>query len=196
MTDHGDRPEIESLVERARRGDHLAFTALYDAYAERLYRFVRFRVGDDLDAEDLVQRVFLKVVEALPRYEQRGAPFAAWLFRLARNAVIDHVRTRHPAEPLDAETMRASPDRGPEDLALSAVEFDAVEHALRALTADQREVVAYRFFGGLSPAEIGVVMGKREGSVRALQFRALAALRQELAQGTEPALALGPEAAR
>jgi RNA polymerase sigma-70 factor (ECF subfamily) len=183
MNDHVETLDIEALVARARRGDHAAFTALYDAFAGRLYRFIRFRVGDDRDAEDLVQRVFLKVIEALPRYEQRGTPFAAWLFRLTRNVVIDHVRTRRPAEPLEALTARPATDRGPEELALSAIELDAIEAALDVLTPEQREVIAYRFFGGLSPAEIGLVMGKREGSVRALQFRALAALRRELADG-------------
>jgi RNA polymerase sigma-70 factor (ECF subfamily) len=141
-------------------------------------------VRDDLDAEDLVQRVFLKMIEALPRYQERGRPFAAWLFRLARNAVIDHGRTRHPAEPL-AHAVGAAPGPGPEEVALTALEIAAIETAMDALTQQQRDVIAYRFFAGLSPAEIGALLGKREGTVRALQFRALVALRRELAeQGT------------
>ena len=178
MIEHEDT--IDSLVARAAKGDHVAFGALYDAYAERLYRYVRFRVRDPLDTEDLVQRIFLKVIEALPRYEARGTPFGAWLFRLAHNAVIDHVRVQRPSESLETQLERASTARDPEQAALATLEMDEVTLALGTLTAEQREVIAYRFFGGLTPAEVGRIMGKREGSIRALQFRALAALRREL----------------
>jgi RNA polymerase sigma-70 factor (ECF subfamily) len=178
MTDHDH--DVPDLVARAQRGDHTAFAALHDRFAARLYRFARFRVGNASDAEDVVQRVFLKMIEALPRYEERGTPFAAWLFRLARNTVIDHVRTRHAAEPLEDQLARPAPGRGPEELAIAADELDALAAAMRQLTPEQRDVVAYRFFAGLSPAEIGLIMDKREGTVRALQFRALGTLRREL----------------
>jgi RNA polymerase sigma-70 factor (ECF subfamily) len=179
MTNNDDA--INSQVERAQRGDRAAFAALYALFAERLYRFTRSRVANAQDAEDIVQQVFLKMIEALPRYRQRGTPFAAWLFRLARNTVIDHGRTRHPTETLEPHTERATLDAGPEALAMVAVQMMTVESALRGLTPEQQEVIALRFFAGLGPAEIGHVMGKREGSVRALQFRALSALRRELA---------------
>jgi RNA polymerase sigma-70 factor (ECF subfamily) len=178
MAEHDET--IDALVERAARGDHVAFGGLYDAYAERLYRFVRFRVRDPFDAEDVVQRIFLKVIEALPRYEARGTPFAAWLFRLARNAVIDHVRAQRPVEPLGPMSERVAALRDPEQVALARLEMDEVAVALATLTTEQRDVIAYRFFAGLTPAEIGQIMGKREGSIRALQFRALAALRAQL----------------
>lgn len=176
-----DDDTIDEFVARAAAGDHVAFAALYDAYADRLYRYVRFRVRDPLDTEDLVQRIFLKVIEALPRYEARGTPFGAWLFRLAHNAVVDHVRGHRPTEQIGALAERASDVADPELSAMAALELDEVEAALARLTSDQREVIAYRFFADLAPAEIGRIMGKREGSIRALQFRALAALRHELA---------------
>lgn len=182
MTEHDD--VLDDLVRRARAGDHTAFSAIYERFADRLYRFVLFRSGDAAEAEDIVQGVFIKVIEALPRYEMRGVPFATWLFRVARNATIDHLRTRRPVEPLDTELEWVAPDRGPEDLALAGVELDAVAAALQRLTSEQRDVIAYRFFAGLSAAEIGVLMGKREGTIRALQFRALGALRRLLAAET------------
>jgi RNA polymerase sigma-70 factor (ECF subfamily) len=175
-----DEDEVRRLVDRAKNGDHLAVGALYDRYADRLYRFARFRMPDPRDAEDLVQRVFLKMIEALPRYQSRGTPFGAWLFRIARNAVIDQHRTRRVNEPLEAAGHHATTIRGPEDLAVTATELDALASALRQLTDTQREVIAYRFFAGLSPREIGKVMGKREGSIRTLQFRALHTLRRQL----------------
>jgi RNA polymerase sigma-70 factor (ECF subfamily) len=88
--------EVDALVERAKAGDRAALGALYDRLADRVYRFAFFRVGRRADAEDLVQRIFLKMIESLPRYQSRGIPFEAWFFRLARNTVIDHLRARRP----------------------------------------------------------------------------------------------------
>src|SRR3974390_1073231 len=104
-----DRAAVDELVERAKHGEEDAFIAIYDAFADRLYRYVVFRVRNHADAEDLVQRIFMKMVEALPRYQQRGVPFGAWVFSLARNAVIDHGRTRR--DHMSLESVRApSPD--------------------------------------------------------------------------------------
>ncbi|MEX0630784.1 MAG: sigma-70 family RNA polymerase sigma factor [Chloroflexota bacterium] len=175
-----DELDERQLVERAKRGDAFALGALYDRYAERIFRFTRFRLGDPHDAEDVAQRVFLKMIEALPRYHSRGTPFGAWLFRIARNAVIDHQRGRRLPEPLEMATDQPSAAPGPEELAISATEVVALEAALNELTEEQRDVIAYRFFAGLSPREIGALMGRREGSVRALQFRALGSLRRHL----------------
>jgi RNA polymerase sigma-70 factor (ECF subfamily) len=177
MSDHGD---IDALVERAARRDADAFHALYEHFAPRLYRFALARVRDPNDAEDLVQRVFVKMIEALPRYEQRGLPFAAWVFRLARNAVIDFERTRRPTQDLDAVADWEGGDPGPDELAERSFDHERLLRAMRGLTNEQRDVVTLRFFGGLSPADIGALMDKREGSIRALQFRALETLRRTL----------------
>lgn len=183
MTDR--EQEVEELVERAQGGDRAALGALYDRMAGRVYRFALVRVGSRPDAEDLTQRIFLKMIEALPRYQRRGIPFEAWLFRLARNAVIDLLRTRRGHEPLDALVGAHSTARGPEESAELAADFAGIERAIRALTATQQEVIAYRFMAGLTPREVGLVMGKREGTVRALQFRALEALRRSLGRDAQ-----------
>jgi RNA polymerase sigma-70 factor (ECF subfamily) len=181
MSDHADFEEaVDELVDRAAHRDADAFRALYEHFAPRLYRFVLIRVRHASDAEDLVQRIFVKMIEALPRYEQRGLPFAAWVFRLARNAVIDFERTRRPTDDLDLLADVDAGQPGPDDLAERSVERERLLVAMRGLTADQRDVVTLRFFGGLSAAEIGALLGKREGSIRALQFRALDALRRAL----------------
>ena len=91
-----DDVAIDALVRRAAAGDPAAFAGLYDAYAPRVRRFLRHQLGDGDLAEDLLQRTFVKMIEALPRYRSRGLPFGAWVFRIARNAVIDHRRTSHP----------------------------------------------------------------------------------------------------
>jgi RNA polymerase sigma-70 factor, ECF subfamily len=175
-----DDDTIDRLVAAAQGGDPEAFGALFDRYYAPVHRFVAARVGRPSDAEDLAQLVFVKALEALPRYEARGVPFGGWLFRLARNVVIDHVRTRREHVPLDIAAERTAEDAGPDDLAEMRQELDGVARALRRLTPEQREAIELRFFAGLSAKEAAVAMGRQEGTVRGLQFRAIAALRREL----------------
>ena len=172
--------DVEDLVARARAGDRAALGLLYDRLAGRLYRFVLFRIGSHTDAEDVVQRIFLKMIVALPRYQPRGVPFEAWLFRLARNDVIDHLRVRRSNVPLEALVGVPSPARAPDEAAEEAADLASIRRALGDLTAIQRDVIAYRFIAGLTPRQVALVMRKREGTVRALQFRALEKLRRSL----------------
>src|SRR5207249_9739015 len=190
-----DDAAIERLVKQSRDGDAQAFGHLFDYYSEPVYRYIASRVRRPSDAEDLTQTVFVKALEALPRYESRGIPFGGWLFRLARNAVIDHVRTRHDHAELDSITDWTHGDAGPDEIAVVRQELDAVGAALAGLTDEQRETIALRFFAGLSAREAAEAMGKQEGTVRGLQFRAIAALRRQLgidAGEPEPVDGLSP----
>jgi RNA polymerase sigma-70 factor, ECF subfamily len=182
-----DDAAIERLVAEARNGDTWAFGMIFDHYHDSIYRFIASRVHRPTDAEDLTQHVFVKALEALPRYEARGIPFGGWLFRLARNAVIDHVRTRHEHAELDAVVGWAHGDSGPDEIAVVRQELDAIGAALATLTDDQREAIELRFFAGLSAREAAEAMGRQEGTVRGLQFRAIAALRRELGIDGPPA---------
>lgn len=175
-----DDEAIERLVATAKAGDPEAFGSLFDVYYGPVCRYVAARVGRPSDAEDLAQLVFVKALEALPRYELRGVPFGGWLFRLARNVVIDHVRTRREHVTLDVIVEKSTDDDGPDELAALRQEMESVAHALRRLTPDQREAIELRFFAGLSAKEAAVAMGRQEGTVRGLQFRAIASLRREL----------------
>jgi RNA polymerase sigma-70 factor (ECF subfamily) len=175
-----DDAALERLVEEARAGDAWAFGRLFDHFHLPVYRYIASRVHRPSDAEDLTQLVFVKALEALPRYEARGVPFGGWLFRLARNAVIDHVRTRHEHADLDAAMSHAGTEASPEDQVETRQAIDAMTSALATLTEEQREAVTLRFFAGLSAREAAEVMGKQEGTVRGLQFRAIAALRRQL----------------
>jgi RNA polymerase sigma-70 factor, ECF subfamily len=181
-----DDAALQRLVEASRHGDSDAFGQLFDHFHGPLYRYIASRVQRPSDAEDLTQLVFVKALEALPRYESRGIPFGGWLFRLARNTVIDFVRTRHEHAELDAIGERRDGDAGPDDIAVFREDLNAVAAALAALTDDQREAIVLRFFGGLTAREAAEAMGKQEGTVRGLQFRAIAALRRELGIDTEP----------
>ncbi|GIW20915.1 MAG: DNA-directed RNA polymerase sigma-70 factor [Chloroflexota bacterium] len=175
---------IDQLVAAARAGDADACAALFDHFHERVYRYVASRVRNPADAEDLTQTIFVKVLEALPRYEERGIPFGGWLFRLARNAIIDHIRTSRVAVDLSEVSDRPADAMGPDDVAGLREDIDRVSAALAELTDDQREVIALRFFAGLSAREAAVAMGRQEGTIRGLQFRAIAALRRRLGLST------------
>ena len=175
-----DDAAIDRLVKEARDGDAWAFGLLFDHYHLPVYRYIASRVYRPSDAEDLTQLVFVKALEALPRYEARGIPFGGWLFRLARNTVIDHVRTRHEHADLDAARGQIGREAGPDEVTVARQELDELAEALAELTDDQREALALRFFAGLSAREAAAVMGRQEGTIRGLQFRAIATLRRRL----------------
>ncbi|MEI7745210.1 MAG: sigma factor, partial [Chloroflexota bacterium] len=109
-----DSKDVEALAGASAAGDAAAFAGLYDIFAPRLRRFLRHQLCDVNVAEDLLQQTFMKMIEALPRYEARGLPFGAWVFRIARNLVIDSRRTAHPAAPIEAIAERAADGDGPE----------------------------------------------------------------------------------
>ena len=175
-----DDAALERLVEASRDGDSEAFGGLFDHFHGPIYRYIASRVQRPADAEDLTQLVFVKALEALPRYESRGIPFGGWLFRLARNCIIDFVRTRHEHAELEAIGERQGSEAGPDEIAVHREDMDAVGIALAVLTDEQREAIALRFFAGLSAREAAEAMGKQEGTVRGLQFRAIASLRRQL----------------
>lgn len=175
--------EVTDLVAAARCGDEVAFGRLYRHFAARVFRFCLFRVGRPADAEDLTQLVFLRVVEALPRFEERGTPFAAWLFRIARNVTIDFRRGHRDQADLDSVPAAFEIDR--RDDLLMAVEREMLLRAVDGLTRDQRDVIWYRYFADLPTSAVAELMDRDEVTVRSLQARAIAALRRGLA--SEPA---------
>ena len=176
----------DAVVGRAAAGDPAAFACLYDAYAPRVRRFLRHQLGDADLAEELLQRTFVKMIESLPRYQSRGLPFGAWVFRIARNAVIDHRRTSHPAVSLEATAERPSDVGDPVASAERDQDRAQLRTALDALPPDQREVLVWRFFAELSPAETAVLMGRSNGAVRVLQHRAMVSLRELLTRDADP----------
>src|SRR5687768_14753475 len=129
-----DDEALDQLVAEAKAGDAEAFGRIFDAYAGPIHRFIASRVNRPSDAEDLTQLVFVKALEALPRYEARGIPFGGWLFRLARNAIIDQARTRKDHLPLLLAVTRETEEAGPEARAALREDLDRVAHALRDLT--------------------------------------------------------------
>jgi len=168
-------PDERRLVEQAKSGDAEAFGQLYDAFVDRVYRFVFFRVTDVQMAEDLTSQVFLKAWENLGRYRPHG-PFLAWLYAIARNSVIDNYRTRKQTVSLDEAAPLAAHDEKLDDQVELQFEMKSLQVAMQHLTEEQQEVVTLKFIADYDTTEIAQRMGKSEGAIRALQMRALQAL--------------------
>ncbi|MSQ30521.1 MAG: sigma-70 family RNA polymerase sigma factor [Dehalococcoidia bacterium] len=166
------------LVERAQHGDADAFGSLYDRFQPEIVRYLAHRVGDPDAAEDLAQQVFLKAWQAIPRYEARGVPFRAWLYRMAHNQMVDHFRTRRPTT--DLEGVEIPEESEAESSLLTAEMSEALTNALGRLSEDHRQVLTLRFLMEKSAREIAVIMGRKEVTVRGLQMRALQALRRAI----------------
>jgi RNA polymerase sigma-70 factor (ECF subfamily) len=172
-----ERRVVSQAVARAKAGDHEAIRFLYMRYADNVYGYVRSIVRDHHEAEDVTQHVFAKLMTALPKYEAREVPFAAWILRVARNVALDHLRQRR-AIPCE-EVRELEPSR--DDRGESQQTSLALREALQALPEDQREVVVLRHLVGLSPGEIAGRMNKSEPSVHGLHHRGRGALRTVLA---------------
>jgi len=163
----------QNLIRRAQRRDADAFSELYRRHVDLIYRYVLLRVGDEQAAEDLTSEVFMRALESLANYEDRGAPLAAWLYQIARARVIDHWRR--------AQRVEVSLDAGEVELSTEATATDVISmkilaESLQQLTGDQQEVIILRFVEGYSFSEIAEITGRTEGAVKALQHRALASL--------------------
>jgi RNA polymerase sigma-70 factor (ECF subfamily) len=171
-----------TLVKQAKSGDARAFGILYERYAANIYRFICAQLPDKIEAEDLTAEVFLKAWGGLSRYRERGFPFSAFLFKIARNALIDYRRKMMKVKIHSQELTESHPD---ENLKISDafVKHQAHQHLWRLLgemRENYRSVLVLRFINGLSTREISRIMGRTEGSVRVLQHRALNVLREKI----------------
>lgn len=169
------------IIERAIRGEAEAFGLLYDHYLPRIYRFVFLKIGRREEAEDLTQQVFLHSWQHMSGYQSMGYPFSTLLYRMARNAIIDHIRTRK--NPISLESIKYDPpvDQEIERHADITLDMHHVQSALHSLTQEQQDVILMRFVDDLSNKEIAEILEKSEGTVRIIQHRALKKLRALLA---------------
>lgn len=191
-------PAVErDLVDRARSGEQQALGELYDAYLPRLYRYCLSRVGNETDAEDLAEEIFLKVMRSLHTFKWQPAglgahsgeriPFGAWLFRIAHNHVVSFHR-RAATRGQAAELSEAIRDerRGPQELAETKITIEEVFAAVRQLPDAQRDVILLRFASGLSVAETAAVLDKQQTNVKVLQHKGVQRLKRLLLEPAEP----------
>ncbi len=176
----GPASDEPALVEAAQT-DSAAFGTLYERYVARVYRYLRAHTGSDEDAADLTQQVFLRALDALPAYRERGAPFGAWLFRIARHAAIDaHRRLRSTVawEALPA-ALQPSGAHDPEATAIEREALARLGELLARLEKEQRELLALRFAARLSAPEIAVVVGRSPAAVKKQLTRLIQSLREQ-----------------
>jgi RNA polymerase sigma-70 factor (ECF subfamily) len=170
-------------VDAARVGDEAALSELYTLYFPRVYRYILARTGNTYDAEDLAEEVFMRVLDAIERFQWREAPFSAWLFRIAHNAVISQRRKDGArGRPTPLTEGLAVDTQGPAELVENRLALKEIMRAAQGLPEAQRRVISLRFAAGLSVAETARVMGKGEGNVKVIQHKAIAKLREMLGQ--------------
>jgi RNA polymerase sigma-70 factor, ECF subfamily len=165
--------EESRLVRRAKSGDPEAFAQLYDAYVERVYRYIFFRVSDDTAVEDLVSQAFLKAWQNLDRYKMGASPFIAWLYTIAKNLVIDHYRAQKELVPLENVAALPADMDGPDEEAQTRLDLQAMREALQLLSEDQQQALILKYIVELPNEHIARLMNKQEGTIRGLQMRAL-----------------------
>ena len=170
----GSSGDPDLPLVRAAQADGQAFEALYRRYVAPVYSYAFHHLRDHHDAEDVTERAFVSALDALPDFEERGASFRAWLFRIAHNALANHLRgrSRRRTESLDLAATHEAED----DVHASVARREdarRVWRAVNALPEERRTVVILRFVDELSSREIGAVIGRSEGAVRVLLHRAL-----------------------
>lgn len=181
--DGGPALKDEATLVRAARANPVAFDLLYQHYLDPVHAYLRSRTTTPEEAADLTQQVFLQALDALPRYH--GGSFAAWLFRIARNTATDAHRRRWPTMSWDQLPVTAYPI-APDDVEASALASESqvrLRQLVAALTPDKRELLMLRFAAGLRTAEIAVVLGKTDASIRQQLSRLLQNLQEHYYDG-------------
>lgn len=177
-TADSDSARMMDLVERAQAGEADAFGRLYDQYSDTVYRYIYYRVGGKATAEDLTSETFLRALRRISTFTWQGRDFGAWLVTIARNLVADHFKSsRFRLEVTTGEMLDANEvERSPEDSVLESSPTPRSYRPCERLNPQQQECVTLRFLQGLSVAETARVMGKNEGAIKTLQYRAVRTL--------------------
>ena len=163
--------------ETQRQQQEETLVSLYEESYAHVARYIFVRIRNQHEAEDLASETFVRALQKLDGYEDRGLPMKAWVFKIAHNLVVDYIRkvSKQPAVPLDDVVLSGGAD--PEEMAEHELQTEQLAHALEHLTPAQREVIGLRFFAGLSSAETAELMGKKPGAVREMQRAAVSTLR-------------------
>jgi RNA polymerase sigma-70 factor (ECF subfamily) len=170
----------EELIRRAQGFDQEALGWLYELFYPKLYNYAYLQLGDVHQAEDLASEVLLRVLESLKGYRFRGVPLAAWVFRIARNYLIDLSRRRQRRPQVGLYEGIPSAEDSPQVAAERAVAQDELRLALTRLTEEQRQVIILKFVEGMDNTSVARVLGRSQGAVKSLQHRALVSLRKIL----------------
>jgi RNA polymerase sigma-70 factor (ECF subfamily) len=181
----GTEPDVWQLVRRTQTGDAEAFGELYDRYVDMVHRYVHHRVGNRTTAEDVTSETFLRALRRIDSLSFQGRDVGAWLLTIARNIVLDHVKSSRYRLEVSTADMRDADGvtDGPEDAVVQRLTNETLVECMRRLGPEQQECLALRFLHGLSVSETAQVMGKRAGAVKTLQHRAVRRLAGLLPEG-------------
>lgn len=178
-----DINDENALVEQA-KVDPEAFGKLYELHVEKIYNYIYYRVGNRHDAEDLTAKVFYRALNHIPRYNQKGRPFAAWLYRIAHNLVAnwhrDHQRRQIIA--LESVNLKSDQRETPHHAAEKTDEWEILLEAIKKLPPERQELLMLKFVEKMPNAEIGRIMGRSEGAIKSLYHRTLVSLKELLAE--------------
>ncbi|MBB3677981.1 sigma-70 family RNA polymerase sigma factor [Modestobacter versicolor] len=180
-----DQQAVWELVRRAQAGDAEGFGQLYDRYVDVVFRYLYHRVGDRATAEDFTSETFVRALRRIDSLSFQGRDVGAWLVTIARNIVLDHVKSsRYRLEVATADMRDADrATEGPEEAVLQRLTNAELMAGVQQLSDEQRECLVLRFLQGLSVAETAAAMGKKDGAVKALQHRAVRRLAALLPEG-------------
>ena len=173
--------EVRGLVDRGKQGDRDALEELYLLHFDRIYSYLHMSVGNRHDAEDLTTQTFLKMLEAIGRFEWKAVPFSAWLFRIAHNLAMDHFRASKRVQPEDeVPEPPGTEEASAEFHALHSIGKASMLDLIAGLSPEQRQVLTLKFVFNFANAEVATILGKTEGAIKSLQHRALASLQKQL----------------
>jgi RNA polymerase sigma-70 factor (ECF subfamily) len=164
------------LVDRASGGDIDAFGELYSLYVDQIYRYIFFRIKNQMLAEDITEDVFIKAWRSIKSCKGKGQTFMAWLYRIAHNQLIDNIRRWHRESPIMEEEHQTA--MFSESEVEVNLRWQEVIEVIASLSPKQEQVITMKFIEGLDNQEIAEILGKSEGAIRVLQMRALANIRQ------------------
>jgi RNA polymerase sigma-70 factor (ECF subfamily) len=186
----GDAAAALGLVQRAQSGDADAFGELYDLYVDAVFRYISYRVGSRQLAEDLTSETFLRALRRIGSFTWQGRDVGAWFVTIARNLVADHYKSSRYRLEITTDDVTESGARldsadSPEGAVIESMTNRVLLEAVRQLNAEQQECIALRFLQGLSVAETAKAMGKNDGAIKALQYRAVRSLGRLLPEGVD-----------
>lgn len=177
--------EVRRLVEAAQAGDKQSLEDLYLLHYDRIYSYLHLKLGNQHDAEDLTTQTFLRMIEALPKFQWRSLPFSAWLFRIAHNLAVDRFRaaSRYQLQDEVPEPPAHAAPRSAEDEASHSLGRQSMLDMIEGLSDDQRQVLTLKFVYGFTNSEVSGILQKSEGAVKSLQHRALVSLQKSMSEG-------------
>ena len=169
-------PDLGDLVEKAQRGDTEAFGKIYDALVTSVYRYVYYRVEPQI-AEDITEETFMKAWQNISKYKKGASPFSSWVFKIAHNLVCDYYRKHKVTEEIDENAADPKQDSNPEVQLNVRLTQVRLRKAIKKLPENYQQVITLKYINELENPEIAKAIGKSEGAIRIIQFRALKELR-------------------